>query len=142
MRLRRKSDGQLLTLTDANLLGKGGEARVYRLAEDPSLVAKIWHKATPERGIKVAAMVANPPLNPTAAQKHSSIAWPTDILQSPSGSPQTVGFLMPFVGGMNPVIDFFNPKTRRSKCPLFNYFYLHRTARNMYPSQSTRVMPR
>jgi DNA-binding helix-hairpin-helix protein with protein kinase domain len=131
VRLRRKSSGQLLTLTDSNLLGKGGEARVYQLSEDPSLVAKIWHKATAERGAKVAAMLANPPLNPTAAQKHSSIAWPLDLVQSPTGNPQTIGFLMPFVGGMRPVIDFFNPKTRRAKCPLFNYFYLHRTARNL-----------
>jgi DNA-binding helix-hairpin-helix protein with protein kinase domain len=131
VRLRRKSNGQLLTLTDANLVGKGGEARVYRLTEDPTLVAKIWHKPTAEREAKVVAMVANPPNNPTAAQQHNSIAWPTDIVQSPTGTPQTVGFLMPFVSGMTPVIDFFNPKTRRTKCPLFNYFYLHRTARNL-----------
>ena len=131
MRLRRKSNGQLLTLTDANLVGKGGEARVYRLIEDPTLVAKIWHKPTAEREAKVVAMVANPPNNPTAAQQHNSIAWPTDIVQSPTGTPQTIGFLMPFVSGMTPVIDFFNPKTRRTKCPLFNYFYLHRTARNL-----------
>jgi DNA-binding helix-hairpin-helix protein with protein kinase domain len=131
VRLRRKSDGQLLVLADSDLLGKGGEARVYRVPNDPSLVAKIWHKPTPERAAKIEVMVANPPSNPTAAQKHTSIAWPTEILQSGSGASNTVGFLMPFVGGMSPVIDFFNPKTRRSKCPLFNYFYLHRTARNL-----------
>lgn len=129
MRLRRKSNGQIVDLTDANLLGKGGEARVYKLAEDPGLVAKVWHKPTPERAAKVAVMAANPPHNPTAEQKHASIAWPNDILETGRG--ETVGFLMPLVSGMHPIIEFFNPKSRREKCPLFNHFYLHRTARNL-----------
>uniref|UniRef100_A0ACD5H0N5 Uncharacterized protein n=1 Tax=Desertifilum tharense IPPAS B-1220 TaxID=1781255 RepID=A0ACD5H0N5_9CYAN len=38
---------------------------------------------------------------------------------------------MPRVTGMRPLIDFYNPKTRRTQCPLFNYLYLHRTARNL-----------
>lgn len=129
MRLRRKSNGQIVELSESNVLGKGGEARVYKLAEDPALVAKIWHKPTPERAAKVAVMAANPPHNPTAEQKHASIAWPSDILETGRG--ETVGFLMPLVSGMHPIIDFFNPKSRREKCPLFNYFYLHRTARNL-----------
>lgn len=131
MRLRRQSDGQLIALADSDLLGKGGEARVYRVPNDPSVVAKIWHKPTEERSAKLSAMLANPPSNPTAAQNHTSIAWPTEVLRSAATSGLAVGFLMPFVGGMSPVIDYFNPKTRRSKCPLFNYFYLHRTARNL-----------
>ncbi len=32
---------------------------------------------------------------------------------------------------MRPIIDFYNPKTRREHCPLFNYQYLLRTARNL-----------
>lgn len=129
MRLRRKSTGQILELAEANLLGKGGEARVYKLAEEPTLVAKVWHKPTAERAAKVAVMVANPPHNPTAEQKHASIAWPNDTLETGRG--ETAGFLMPLVSGMHPIIEYFNPKSRREKCPLFNYFYLHRTARNL-----------
>jgi serine/threonine protein kinase len=44
---------------------------------------------------------------------------------------QAVGFLMPRVQGVRPIIDFFNPKTRLQSSPLFNWFYLHRTARNL-----------
>jgi DNA-binding helix-hairpin-helix protein with protein kinase domain len=33
--------------------------------------------------------------------------------------------------GMHSVIDFYNPKSRRQVCPLFNYRYLHRAARNL-----------
>jgi DNA-binding helix-hairpin-helix protein with protein kinase domain len=38
---------------------------------------------------------------------------------------------MPRVNGTRPIIDYFNPKTRRKACPGFNYFYLLRTARNL-----------
>lgn len=131
MRVRRTLTSQVVTLTDAALLGAGGEARVYRMPDDPTLVAKIWHKPTAERAAKVGVMLSNPPLDPMAQQQHTSIAWPVDILQSPTGNAMTVGFLMPYVGGMRPIIDFFNPKTRRQKCPLFSWFYLHRTARNL-----------
>lgn len=129
MRVRRTVTGEILPLDNSALLGKGGEALVYRVPTDPTLVAKVWHKPTPERAAKVEAMVRNPPLDPTAAQHHTSIAWPSETVADARGT--VVGFLMPFVGGMRPIIDFFNPKTRRQTCPLFNHFYLHRTARNL-----------
>lgn len=129
MRVRRTLTGEILTLDNSALLGKGGEALVFRVPNDAALVAKIWHKPTPERAAKVQAMIRNPPLDPTAAQQHTSIAWPCETVQDGRG--HVVGFLMPFVGGMRPVIDYFNPKTRRQSCPLFNHFYLHRTARNL-----------
>ncbi|MGV3773959.1 MAG: protein kinase domain-containing protein [Verrucomicrobiales bacterium] len=131
MRLRRHSNGQVISLAHAKLIGAGGEARIYLPQEDTTLVAKVWHKPTPERIKKVQAMIANPPVDPTVAQKHSSIAWPVDMIESASSHPQVMGFLMPYVKGMRTVFDFFNPKSRRERCPLFNYFYLHRTARNL-----------
>jgi DNA-binding helix-hairpin-helix protein with protein kinase domain len=130
VRVRRQSTGQILAFTDAQLLGAGGEARIYKIPDTP-LVAKIWHKPTPERAGKVRAMLTNPPQDPTASQNHTSIAWPREILETGDGARRIVGFAMPFVSGMSPIIDFFNPKTRRQKLPLFNWFYLHRTARNL-----------
>lgn len=61
----------------------------------------------------------------------SSIAWPVDLLRAVDGGCQCVGFLMPRIVGMGLIIDFYHPKTRRRQCPLFNYLYLHRTARNL-----------
>jgi DNA-binding helix-hairpin-helix protein with protein kinase domain len=131
VRIRRQSTGQILALTDAQLLGAGGEARIFKIPEAPELVAKIWHKPTTERASKLKAMLANPPLDPTVTQQHTSIAWPTEVLETGDAARRIVGFAMPFVSGMSPIIDFFNPKTRRQKLPLFNWFYLHRTARNL-----------
>ena len=115
-------------------LGRGGEACVYAVPTDASSVAKIYHKPTEEQARKLEVMIAHPPDNPTASLGHISIAWPTEVLYSADRTDQTVGFLMPRLRGMRPIIDFYNPRTRRQHCPLFSYQYLLRTARNMAAS--------
>jgi DNA-binding helix-hairpin-helix protein with protein kinase domain len=112
-------------------LGRGGEACIYTVPTDTNLVAKIYHKPTPEQGRKLEVMLASPPEDPTASLGHISIAWPTEVLRGTDKNHEIVGFLMPRIRGMRPVIDFYNPRTRRQHCPLFNYQYLLRTARNL-----------
>jgi DNA-binding helix-hairpin-helix protein with protein kinase domain len=130
MRLQRTSNQQIITLDLNSTLGHGGEARVYIVPQDETLVAKVYHKPGLNQARKLAAMLANPPENPMAAQGHISIAWPQDLLTT-AGSSDVVGFVMPRVSGMRSLLDFYNPKTRRQKCPFFNYLYLVRTARNI-----------
>ena len=129
MQLKRQN-GQLITL--GKQLGGGGEGKIYALRHESSLAAKVYHdhKLSPESGAKLQLMYNNPPDDPMAAQGHPSIAWPVDLLFSPQGT-KTVGFVMPLVTKGVPIFDFYNPRTRRQKCPLFNYSYLHRTARNL-----------
>ncbi len=129
MQLQRQN-GNIVTL--ARELGVGGEGTIYTILREISLAAKVYHpgKLTQEQGRKLQIMHANPPDDPMAAKGHSSIAWPVDLLQ-PTGGGQTVGFLMPYVSQGLPIFDFYNPLTRRQKCPLFNYSYLLRTARNL-----------
>ncbi|MFN6514452.1 MAG: tetratricopeptide repeat protein [Nostoc sp. CreGUA01] len=112
-------------------LGRGGEACVYTVPSDANLVAKIYHKPSSAHAEKLQAMLANPPENPTASLGHISIAWPEELLYAADGSNGILGFLMPRIQGMRPIIDFYNPRTRRQHCPLFNYQYLLRTARNL-----------
>ncbi len=131
MRLQRQSNKQIITLDVTSALGHGGEARVYAVPQAESLVAKVYHKPTKAHAHKLVAMLANPPENPTAGKGHISIAWPVDLLRAVDGSERLVGFLMPRVKEMHSMLDFYNPKTRRQKCPFFNYLYLHRTARNL-----------
>ncbi len=131
MRLQRKSNAQIITLDLNSTLGHGGEARVYPVPQDETLVAKVYHQPGDVQAHKLAAMLANPPENPMAGQGHISIAWPIDLLQTVDRSDRVVGFLMPRVKGMHSLLDFYNPKTRRQKCPFFNYLYLHRAARNI-----------
>jgi DNA-binding helix-hairpin-helix protein with protein kinase domain len=112
-------------------LGRGGEACVYTVSSDANLVAKIYHKPTEQHASKLRAMLAHPPENPTANLGHISIAWPNEVLRAADGSDRIIGFLMPRIRQMRPIIDFYNPRTRRQHCPLFNYQYLLRTARNL-----------
>lgn len=131
MRLRLEQSGDWWEPQPMEQLGSGGEARIYRLPGEPPRVAKLWHKPTEERARKVAAMIANPPVDPMTGQGHVAIAWPIERLVGEGRAGRVLGFVMPRVEGMRPIIDFFNPRTRLRVCPLFNWFYLHRTARNL-----------
>jgi DNA-binding helix-hairpin-helix protein with protein kinase domain len=127
--LRSFPHQQLLELTVT--LGRGGEACVYAVPSDENLVAKIYHKPISDHTRKLEAMIANPPENPTASLGHISIAWPQELLKASDGSDTVVGFLMPRIRQMRPIMDFYNPGNRRQNSPLFNYQYLLRTARNL-----------
>lgn len=123
----QKPIGVNLTLS----LGRGGEACIYTMPTDANLVAKIYHQSTVEQARKLEVMLANPPENPTENLGHISIAWPVELLYCADGSDRVAGFLMPRIRGTRPSIDFYNPRTRRQYCPLFNYQYLLRAARNL-----------
>ncbi len=134
MQFRRQSNGQPIVLDSSSEISAGGEARIYAVPNAPGMVAKIYHTSTDAHARKLSVMIANPPADPMLSQGHVSIAWPIDILQTADISRQTVGFLMPRAPGMRPIADFYNPKTRRQQCPLFNYLYLHRAACNLASS--------
>jgi DNA-binding helix-hairpin-helix protein with protein kinase domain len=127
--LRRLPKPEILNLCVS--VGHGGEACIYAVPSDENLVAKIYHKPTISYAQKLQAMLANPPVNPTDNLGHISIAWPQELLEAADGSGGIVGFVMPRIRGMRPIMDFYNPGTRRQHCPLFNYQYLLRTARNL-----------
>ncbi|MBW3622801.1 MAG: hypothetical protein KY468_05255 [Armatimonadetes bacterium] len=130
MKLYRGSGGSPIRLDTASALGAGGEAKIYSVSGDPSLVAKLYHAPTEVHARKLAAMLSDPPTDPTARRWHTSIAWPVDTLHSAPGG-ACVGFLMPRVSGMKPVFEFYNPRARREQCPFFDTLYLHRAARNL-----------
>ena len=131
MFLRRESTQTILNLADSALLGTGGEARIYSVPNEPDLVAKIYHHPDANYAHKLAAMLAHPPTDPAKAQGHTSIVWPVEVLRSLDAKHQVCGFLMERVHRMRCVMDVYHPGTRRRQAPLFNYAYLHRTARNL-----------
>jgi DNA-binding helix-hairpin-helix protein with protein kinase domain len=118
----------------------GGEACIHRVRGDNSVLAKVYHKPQEERAMKLASMLANPPKNPTAKQRHHAYAWPRTLLRQP-GTDAVVGFLMPRLQGMREVADFYNPGMRRRTCVHFNYKYLMQTARNIAGVMSETSTP-
>src|SRR5689334_14859618 len=75
-----------------------------------------------------ARVYAAPPNGALAAKIYHR---PVDVLRQVGGSRRVIGFLMPRVRGLHPLVEFYNPKLRRQNCPFFDYRYLHRTARNL-----------
>ncbi|MGH2812861.1 MAG: protein kinase domain-containing protein [Actinomycetota bacterium] len=78
----------------------GGEGRIFRVAGDSLVVAKIFHqrRASPELEKKLLAMVARPPEDPTwKIRRHRSIAWPLEVLYSDQGKTALAGYTMPAI---------------------------------------------
>jgi len=130
MQYRLEKSGQVLTL-ESSPIALGGEAYLYGVAGNDNLVAKIYHNPNTAKAAKLAAMIANPPDDPMATRGHASIAWPIDRLMSATEDRRFAGFIMPRVKHTYSIFEFYNPRTRRTKCPLFHYGYLIRTARNL-----------
>ena len=118
----------MLDLTGAEPLGKGGEAAVFAVP-GTAWAAKVYHDHDAARAAKLRAMLANPPEDPTASQGHVSIAWPQDLLIDVRG--RVAGYVMPMVRGMGLIADYYFPKVRRAKYPLFTYHYLVATAQTL-----------
>lgn len=112
-------------------LGRGGEALIYAVADQPDRAAKIYHHPRPEHADKLGAMLTAPPADPMTASGYVSIAWPVEQLLPIDGTGQVIGYLMPRVHNIRLIQEFFNPKARLQHCPLFHYGYLLRTARNL-----------
>ncbi|HBW57954.1 MAG TPA: DNA-binding protein, partial [Oscillatoriales bacterium UBA8482] len=134
MRLQRQFNGQTITLDTHTPLGSGGEGRIYGILEDPNLVAKIYHKPSDEDAEKLTVMYNYPPATAMVSPEMTAIAWPVDLLHTTDNKRKIVGYLMPRVHKATPIHIFYTPKSRREQKPLFNYLYLHRTARNLVAS--------
>ena len=128
-----------MTLTDSNgnsvtlgsRLGAGGEAQIFEVTGRGDLVAKIYHNRSAERTAKLQVMISAPPADPTAAQGHRSICWPSSLLFDPQRI--SVGFLMPRVDSAAnlPIFQLCNPRDRQQVAPGFTWQYLLRTAANV-----------
>ena len=131
MQLLRQSNGQPMAFGSQTVIGAGGEARIFPVPHDPKLAAKVYHDPTEElrRSWRSCSPILPRTRWPRRAGSPSPGRWTSSSRQTAACG--VVGFLMPRVSGMRPIIDFYHPKTRRQQCPLFSYRYLHHTARNV-----------
>lgn len=114
-----------------SVVGRGGEAVVYRIDTQPTRLAKIYEPAPrPDYAAKLGWMIDHPPLNPTREQAHPALAWPDALLFDAQG--RLRGYRMPFIRRTTPILDVFNPRRRAEVMPpFFDRRYLHRVARNL-----------
>lgn len=131
VKLRRGHDGEVTTLNSSAMLGVGGEATVYTFPRDESLAAKVYINPTEEHARKLSVMCANPPVETTPSGKDFPLAWPVDTLHSADRKRRVIGYLMPRMSGMTPIIDVYSPQTRLQHRPQFTYQHLLRTGQNL-----------
>ncbi len=124
-------DGQKRPIELGESVGRGGEAIVYRVIGQPTRLAKVYEpKPHAEQERKLAWMVQHPPINPTRASNHSSLAWPDGLLFDSLN--RFKGYSMPFIRRTVPILDAFNPRRRESSgLPNTNAYFLYRVARNL-----------
>lgn len=123
-------DARKKRITLASEVSRGGEAVICEVKSAQGMLAKVYHnRPSLEYADKLEFMVNNPPADPTASLKHTSIAWPRELLYDTQR--QVVGFTMPRVLGAHPILDFYNIKRRAKTAPGFNWRYLHITAQNL-----------
>jgi serine/threonine protein kinase len=125
-RLKCSETGELINL--GKEISKSGEGRIYQTSK-AGFLAKIYHTITQDQIDKLQVMVKNPPVDPTRAQGHVSIAWPKCLLQDSYG--KSLGFLMPAIGNGQTLINVYNPARREKNAAGFNWVYLHTTAMNI-----------
>jgi hypothetical protein len=112
-------------------IGGGGEAQIFSVQGQSRVVAKIYTKAAPGRYAKLRAMLAKPPVDPTASRGHLSICWPTSLLFGTVGG--SAGFLMPMMDRQRhrEVFKLYQPQDRAREAPGFTWLNLVKTAENI-----------
>lgn len=112
-------------------IGGGGEAQIFSVQGQPRVVAKIYTKAAPGRYAKLRAMLAKPPVDPTASRGHLSICWPTSLLFGTVGA--AVGFSMPMMDRQRhrEVFKLYQPQDRAREAPGFTWLNLIKAAENI-----------
>ncbi len=117
-------------LSIGTVVGRGGEAVVYRVIGRPEWLAKIYEPAPRSNyGAKLAWMLDHPPANPTHTLNHPSLAWPAGLLYGQGN--HLAGYLMPYIQQAVPILVVFNPRRRVETLAQFDRRYLHRAARNL-----------
>jgi hypothetical protein len=123
-------DGQHRPVELGDSVGHGGEAIVYRIAGQATLLAKIYEPAPrPNYAGKLGWMVNYPPENPTERLEHASLAWPGGLLYD--ARRRLKGYWMPYIQRAVPILEVYNPRRRAEVLPQFDRRYLLRTARNL-----------
>lgn len=121
------STKQELFLED--LVGRGSGAAIYRIKNDVSLVAKIYHNPSKVPLEKLEYMLSNPPDDPEQAKQHISLAWIHEEIVDESD--RVMGYLMPRIENGLPIHRLYTPRERRLDFPGVDWGVLHRSAQHL-----------
>jgi DNA-binding helix-hairpin-helix protein with protein kinase domain len=123
--------GQVIQLGDE--VGRGGEGSVYEVANDPSLVAKIYHAAplTNEQLAKLRAITSA-----WTSELEKISAWPRTVLFD-SVRRKPCGMLMSRMVSARPLHELYGTTNRRRNFPDVGWHHLVLAARNVAAAFNT-----
>ena len=122
--LKELTDGTGQMIRLGNLLGRGGEGKVYQLAEVESLVVKVYDRApNPQtcRKLETLCSIWNADLS-------SVCAWPVTVVRQ-QGAP--IGFVMPKIEGATEMHELYNNADRKRNFPRVDWGFLIQAAANL-----------
>jgi DNA-binding helix-hairpin-helix protein with protein kinase domain len=109
----------------AELIGKGGEGKVYAIKGPNGQAVKIYNTGLrAEREDKVRAMVGE-----GLAVKTDLVAYPAEVVTDRHGN--FLGFAMRLVSGYRPLHELYSPKSRQRHFPKADYRFLVHAALNV-----------
>jgi DNA-binding helix-hairpin-helix protein with protein kinase domain/Flp pilus assembly protein TadD len=124
-RVYYNSRGQ--TIRIGKKIGRGGEATVFEIHGDSTLVAKIYHrKVNSEKAAKLKRMVT---LVNNDLLKLTS--WPVDLLYSTPYRGNIVGVLIKRINGYEEIHQLYTPRSRRQKFATADWRFLIFAATNV-----------
>lgn len=106
--------------------GRGGDAEVWSIRNDPHLVFKRYHRADKreERAKKLAYMLRHPPKF-LQGESRQAVVWPTAVVREKG---KFVGFTMPKVTDCVSLLHFTGPELRSSpEAPLKHWRHFERS---------------
>jgi DNA-binding helix-hairpin-helix protein with protein kinase domain len=107
-------------------LASGGEGAVFPLANDPKLVAKVYHRPpTDQTAEKLTAMIGL-----VNDRLLSMAAWPKELVYQ-GRTRQLAGFVMPIVADCQPIQHLYNPVQRLKFFPRKGWNFQVRAAMNL-----------
>lgn len=104
------------------ILGRGGEATIWTVKDQPNWAAKLYHQPTPRHEAKLQAIIADPPLRDDILK---AAAWPLELLYQDK---TFVGYLQPQVHRSVSLFQLYNPVQRNKHYPSVTWCHLHRVA--------------
>jgi len=109
----------------AELIGRGGEGKVYAIKGRSGLAVKIYDTSRrAKREDKVRAMVGE-----GLAVKTDLVAYPCDVVTDRRGN--FLGFVMRFMSGYRPLHELYSPKSRQRHFPKADYRFIVHAALNV-----------
>ncbi|MEB3309318.1 MAG: tetratricopeptide repeat protein [Snowella sp.] len=109
-------------------IASSGEGEIWT-TEDPTVLAKIYHRATIQRQEKLRVMFKHPPQDPNSERNHISFAWPQSLLVDKTG--KILGFLMAKIHDGRELIDIYNPRRRNKLKVKVDWHFLHVVSHNI-----------